>query len=371
MLTLSRDIESLLPAVTLHRRALHRIPELSNKEFLTQRYIAKELDKLKLKYKKLGTGIVCDILGRSRKRLVALRADMDALAIREENETEYKSVHEGVMHACGHDGHMAMLLAAAGYFKENKPEFDLRLIFQPAEEGASGAEKLIEQGVLGRVDEIYALHLSPSLPSGEIALSAGPIMAGAVECDIEFRGVSAHCAEKEKGADAVYAASLFITRAQKLMEAYKDANLFHVGAAAGGSVRNAVAADMKLLCTLRFFDVTAREEIMQKLAGLLIDIEKETAVDYLVTVRAVYPPLVNDTDAVGYVKRCVPGIMPAVPSFTAEDFAEYLLRVKGCFAWLGTYSGNGEPKKLHNGGFDFDERALLYGLQYYKEILRV
>ena len=365
---ISPDIEKLLSVLTLYRRDLHRIAELSEKEFKTQKYICGVLDGLKIKHKSYDTGVVCDISGNNHKRLIALRADMDALGIKEEGGAAYKSETEGVMHACGHDGHMAMLLAAAGYFKKNKPDYDLRLIFQPAEEGAGGAAKLIEAGALKGVDEIYALHLKPSLPIGQIAVSAGTIMAGVAEFDIDFKGAAAHCAEKEKGADAVMAGALFITGAAELMKPYQHNNLFHIGAVKGGSVRNAVADSMKLMCTLRFFDPVAREEIMQKLSGLLCDIRKKTGADSHITVTALYPPLKNGRDAVDYVKRCVPDTLDAAPEYTAEDFSEYLLQVKGCFAWLGTCDG-GEVKKLHSGDFDFDERALLYGMQYYKQIL--
>ncbi len=367
-MVVSSDIEALLPQLILHRRGLHRIAELSEKEFRTQSYIAAALDSLKIKYKKHGTGIVCDIRGKSHKRLIALRADMDALGISEENEAAYRSVTDGVMHACGHDGHMAMLLCAAKYFTLNAPDFDLRLIFQPAEEGAGGAEKLIAAGVLHGVHEIYALHLKPSLPVGTIAVSPGAVMAGVVEFDISFAGVSAHCAEKQNGVDALMAGALFVTGARDVLSPYRHNSLFHVGAAQGGTVRNAVAADMRLLCTLRFFDPVMREEIMQKLSLLLEDIRRETGAESRVTVSAVYPPLRNDGDAVNYVRHCVPGLIDAAPEYTAEDFSEYLLKVKGCFAWLGTYGG-GEMKKLHNGRFDFDENALLYGMQYYKQIL--
>ena len=369
-MVLSKDIESFLPLVTLHRRALHRIPEIAHCEFLTQEYITGELDKLKLKYKRHGTGVVCDLAGANKKIRVGLRADMDGLAVRELNGVEYKSAREGFMHACGHDGHMAMLLAAAAYFKENKPDFNLRLIFQPAEEGGGGAEKLIENGVLKGVDSIFALHLDPALETGKIAVSAGVIMAGEAAFDIEFAGVSAHCAQREKGADAVLAVALFITRAREMMKRYDNNNLFHVGRASGGGMRNVIAPDMKLLCTLRFFDGAAREEIMQKLTGLLTAIKDETGADHRLTVGIAYPPLRNDARAVEYVRSRVGETAEAVPAYASEDFAEYLLRVTGCFAWLGAYPGTGGQKKLHNGNFDFDEKALLYGLEYYKRILK-
>ena len=321
-MTLSADIVKLLPEVARHRRALHRIPELAWSEVLTQGYITGELNGLGLKCKKLGTGVVCDLPGRNKKLLVALRADMDGLAIQENGCAEYKSVHRGVMHACGHDGHMAMLLTLAGYFKENKPRHNLRLIFQPAEEGAAGAERLIEKGVLKGVDRIFALHLSPALKIGEIALSAGAVMAGMVEFDIELTGAAAHCAEREKGADAVLAGALFITRMRELMRPYSGNNLFHVGKAVGGGARNVVAPDMKLCCTFRFFDGVKREEIMLKLAALLNKIKDETGVDNRLTVTAVYPVLYNNTDAVEYVKPLVDGIVEAAPSF------EHLLQPK-------------------------------------------
>ena len=185
------------------RRSLHKIPELFHQEFLTQKFIVTELDKLKIKYKKIKTAVIAEIEGIDSKTLLAFRADMDALPITEQNDTDYKSEHIGKMHACGHDGHMAVLLGVAKYFSETKPSVNLRLIFQPAEECEGGAEMLIENGVLKGVNAIFGLHLSPEYPVGVIATDAGAIFAGACDFHIIFEGTSGHCADYQKHIDAI------------------------------------------------------------------------------------------------------------------------------------------------------------------------
>ncbi|MDR1093074.1 MAG: amidohydrolase [Clostridiales bacterium] len=384
-----------------HRRALHRLAEPSEKEFKTQRYILGTLRSLGFKPQKINTGAVLDIPAASRNGggdgdnnpaasrnggsdidtnpdiaaapanreqngLIALRADIDALCIHEQNNVEYKSLTPGVMHACGHDGHTAVLLCVAELFRNRPPARAVRLIFQPAEEGAGGAAKLIERGVLKGVGEIYGLHVDPSLPAGTYSGAAGPVMAGMVEFDVEFKGLGVHCAERGTGKDALMAAALYITGAEELVKRYPR-NLLHTGKAEGGTVRNAVAERAAAHSTLRYFENETRDRLFAEVKGLLDGIAAKTGVTYEIRRSGAYPPVVNDAAAVETVKARVP-LAVLEPRFGAEDFAEYLQRVPGCFVNFGVNTG-GLVKKLHATDFDFDEAALLWGLEFFDRIV--
>jgi len=382
---ISAKVSEFRDRLKLHRRALHRLAEPSGREFRTQKYIFDALCAAGLEPLTVNTGVIVDIRGvksthnaqrtthntsqfsilNSQLGVLALRADIDALCINEQNDVEYKSLTPGVMHACGHDGHAAMLLCAAEMFTKYEPSRNVRLIFQPAEEGYGGAAAMIEKGVLDGVREIYALHLDPALNEGVFATAGGPLMAGADEFNVEFSGVSAHCAEKEKGRDALYAAALYITGVEELAKKYPK-NLLHTGRAEGGTVRNAVAGRAIAYSTLRFFDNAERTSFMADLETLLNGIAKKTGAMYKISDRSVYPPLINHAQCADYVRSRIPAV-PAKPRFTAEDFSEYLLRVPGCFTWMGVHTG-GTAKRLHAADFDFDESALLYGLEFYQRI---
>jgi len=184
------------------RRELHQIPELSCAEFQTQRYICAFLEARKILYRKIRTGVVAEIPGKNTSVTVGFRADTDALPIEEKTDVPYRSVN-GNMHACGHDGHTAILLTFCDILSKKPPPVSVRAIFQFGEEGALGAESMIEEGALSGVSEIYALHLDPALALGEFAVAEGAMMAGAVEFRVQFFGKESHCAEPEKGIDAL------------------------------------------------------------------------------------------------------------------------------------------------------------------------
>ena len=349
------------------RRSLHKIPELFHQEFLTQKFIVTELDKLKIKYKKIKTAVIAEIEGIDSKTLLAFRADMDALPITEQNDTDYISEHIGKMHACGHDGHMAVLLGVAKYFSETKPSVNLRLIFQPAEECEGGAEMLIENGVLKGVNAIFGLHLSPEYPVGVIATDAGAIFAGACDFHIIFEGTSGHCADYQKHIDAIRAGNEFYNKIYKLYnEKYQAKSVFHIGKIAAGFASNIVADKAQYDCTFRFFDEQIQEDFMMRLEDVLIDVEKLTGATHRLIVENYYPPLINQPHIIEMLKKKF-DITTAKSKYTAEDFAYYLKKTNGAFAWLGIADKN-HNAPLHNSCFDFDEKALLTGLNYYIKI---
>lgn len=362
----NRNMESL-QYLTRVRRALHRIPELSENEFKTADYIAAELKALGHKYRRVKTGIICDVAGVNKTKTIALRADMDALPITEKTVCDFKS-ENGCMHACGHDGHISMLLEVARLTSLNRPANSLRLIFQPAEEGSGGAEKMIDCGALNRVDEIYAFHLCPELEIGVAATNSGALFAGAVEFDVEFTGKSCHCADKSDGNDAIGAAVNFCASANGFNKNCKGNTLFHVGAFNGGKARNIVSDNVLICCTLRFFDENQREEVLMNIADCLTKGDSMFGTSHRLIVHEVYPPLINSTEAVFKIKKLFPALKECEPRYTAEDFAFYLNRIKGCMIWLGIRDEK-FSSPLHSNTFGFDESALLTGVEIYKKII--
>lgn len=351
------------------RRSLHKIPELFHQEYLTQQFITNQLDEFKIKYKKIKTAVVADIDGVDSRTRLAFRSDMDALPILEQNDIDYKSLHEGKMHACGHDGHMAMLLGLAKYFSSEKPPVNLRLIFQPAEESEGGAEMLIENGVLKDVDAIFGLHLSPDYPVGTIATDAGAIFAGACDFHIIFEGKSGHCADYQKYIDAIKAGNEFYNRIYSLYhQKYRSKTVFHIGKITAGSASNVVADRAQYDCTFRFFDEQIHEDFMMRLEDILIEVENLTGATHRVIVENYYPPLVNPPHIIEMLKNKF-DITQAEVKYTAEDFAYYLKKVNGAFAWLGIRDEQ-HTSPLHSSKFDFDEKALLTGLNYYIRIAK-
>lgn len=352
------DNIAVLSLLTKFRQALHQIPEKSCMEFKTSEYIEKALKSFKLKLSKIGTGIVCDIPGENNF-ITGIRCDMDALAITEKTDVEFASKN-GFMHACGHDGHMAMVLVMAKILSEKKPKNSVRLIFQFGEESEGGAEVMVNEGAAKNLDEIFAFHLCPELEKGKIATSIGAIFAGAVEFDIEFQGLGAHCANREKGIDVFNAVNDFLNNQSSFNQRYKNNSLFHIGKITGGVARNVVADYAKLECSLRYFDENAREDIMMNIAKLLTSGDGKFGTSHKVLVREVYPPLINSAKAVARVKG-VSECDECEPRYTAEDFAFFASVCPACMVWLGIKDEK-YASGLHSDTFGFDEKALLLGV---------
>ena len=364
---LSTQVNCLFDLVKSTRRDLHKIPEESEKEFLTSEYIARFLSSRGYKFRKIGTGIVADVAGKDQSRRIALRADIDALPLNEKTDVDYRSCN-GFMHACGHDGHTAVLLALSDLLKREKPSVNVRLIFQFGEEGYGGAAKMIEGGALDGVDEAYALHVDPSTEKGVLSTCDGAMFAGAVEFDFEIEGKAAHCADAGKGADAIKALSFVLSRADGVNAHRKNNSLFHIGRIVAGDARNIVAANAKANCTLRFFDEADRESIMMNFSRLLVEADNTFGTSHKVIVETVYDPLINHSAAVGKVKKLFPETRECMPRYTAEDFGAFLAKVPGCMVWLGvkdeTFSS-----PLHSDTFGMNEDALLYGVEYFRKLV--
>jgi len=361
---LSFQVLQRLELLTKLRRDLHKIPEISNQEYKTQQYICSFLEDLGVRYTKIKTGVVAEFKAEKKtEHTLALRADTDALAIVEKNDIAFKSQHTGVMHACGHDGHVAMLLTVCDILAKSPPKVNVKAIFQFGEEGAGGAQHMIEGDCLKDVNQIYALHLDPTLAEGAFATREGAMMAGALELAVHFSGRNAHCAQPDKGIDALKPLGVLLFT-HTIGEFSHPDTLFHIGTVHGGSTHNSIADSAFARATLRYFKESDRDVVLEKLGAILADADKNFGATCRVEETAHYPPLVNTNNAVAKVTKILPDILTASPSFTAEDFAFYTQKVDGALVWLGTMS-QAYNSPLHSNTFNFDEKVLLNGVEFF------
>ena len=352
--------------LTETRRKLHALAEISGHEYKTSEFIVSELKRFGYKPKMIETGVYCDA-GSGKGRL-AFRADIDALPITENTAVTKVgfAAHDGVMHACGHDGHTANLLNVARIVgaKSNVP---LRFIFQFGEEGIGGSEVMIERGVLDGVDEIYALHVCPELDEGEVGYCYGGMFAGCCEFDCAVKGVSSHCAVPEKGADAVRA-SVEIANAAYAAAAAQN-TLINLGKIEGGAARNIISDSCASEYTLRFYDMNKCEAVMMDIERAALACDDRLGTTHDIITRSVYPPLINHALAVDKVRALMgEQAVEVAPRNTAEDFSNYLLKVCGCMVWLGV-GAEGRRSPLHSNTFSFDERALLTGTDLFMNLI--
>jgi len=356
-----------LQYLTETRRKLHALAEISGEEHKTSAFIVDELKRFGYKPKTIGTGVYCDC-GRKGGR-IALRADIDALPISE--NTDFTGMTDcagnGVMHACGHDGHTANLLNVARILGA-KSDTPVRFIFQFGEEGVGGSQVMIDNGVLDGVDEIYALHLCPELPQGKIGYCYGGMFAGCCEFDIEVVGKAGHCANPERGADAIRASVDIASAAYSA--AANSGLIINLGKLGGGAARNIIADKCVSEYTLRFYDMSKCEAVMLEIERAALSADDRYGTDHRIVSTAMYVPLVNDALSVDKVRsimgdRCV----ETEPRNTAEDFSHYLKDVSGCMVWLGTETDKWN-NPLHSEKFAFDESALLVGTELFLNLIQ-
>lgn len=361
------------------RRDIHKHPEIGFQEKRTAKVVAEYLRELGLEVQTevAQTGVVGLLHGKGEGRTILLRADMDALPLQEKNDVEYKSVYDGVMHACGHDGHVAMLLGAAKILSAHTDDFDgcIKFMFQPGEEGYAGARDMIEEGVLEnpKVDAAFALHLSPSIPIGHIAVKPGPMMASVDNFTIKIIGKSGHAAMPQFGTDAILVAAEIITSLPALIT--KEISpmspiIMHVGTIHGGDAANIIAEEVVMEGTVRNLDRAAHELIPEKMERILKGITAGYNADFELDYIKEYPPLVNDDAMTDFVKGVVETqvgpekTFEMPPMMGGEDMAFVLNKVQGSFFWVG--SGNeakGITASNHNSSFDIDEDALTIGCE--------
>lgn len=365
----------MLDRLTTHRRALHRIPELGDQLPETRTYILSQLKSLRCRIIEPGKGAILAFFDVGKPSAVAFRSDMDALPIEEKTGLSFCSSHPGKMHACGHDGHMAMLLTFAQWIDENLDTLphNVLLVFQPAEETTGGAQDICRTGIFGKlcVRHIFGIHLWPELPAGAIGTRSGPMMARTNEVTVEIRGKSAHIAKWQQGIDALEAGALFLRQAYQMAESELPAEQFRVfrfGLMQSGTVRNAVSAHTLLEGTLRTFQDETYQHITRRAAEIGRQLEEETGCQIFVHFSNGYPPVCNDPDL--YTKAAAllgpDGFSPlAQPVLIAEDFSFYQQTLPGLFFFLGT--GGDQP--LHSDRFQFDEAVLEQGVCLYQKLL--
>lgn len=358
-----------------HRRRLHRIPELDNQLPETIQYVRSVLDPLGCKVFSPVTGSVCAWFDAGRGDTVAFRADMDALPVPEETGLPYASEHPGYMHACGHDGHMAMMLSLAEWTSEHVKELphNVLFLFQPAEETTGGARKLCESGVLERyrVRRIFGVHLWPGLPAGTVWSRPGPLMARSNEVTVTVEGLSVHLSRAAEGRDALTAGISYLERAYDMMDALPSdqPRILRFGKMVSGTVRNAVSGQTVLEGSLR----TYREDIFRFCRQQLRDIGKavaeETGCTVDVHLSEGYPAVWNHEELYQKVCRQLGDSAPALldhPALAAEDFSFYQQYVPGVFFFLGV----GDTAELHAPTFSFDDEAILpAGVEFLQKLL--
>ncbi|WP_427171152.1 amidohydrolase [Fusobacterium nucleatum] len=361
------------------RRYFHMNPEPSFNEYNTSKVIQDELKKLEIPFEIFAkTGIIATIKGANPGKTVLLRADMDALEVCEKNNVSYKSQKEGLMHACGHDGHIAMLLGAAHVLNEIKNELsgEIKLFFQPAEETAQGAKAVIEESkITESIDAAFAIHLWQGVPVGKISLESGARMAAADLFSIKVKGKSGHGSMPHETIDAVVVASAIVMNLQHLVSRNTnplDTLVVTVGKLTAGTRNNIIAGDAFLEGTIRSFS----DEVWKKVPEQIERVVKNTAAAYgaeveINLVRAT-PPLVNNQDISDILKTSAEKLYgkEVITKYEktpgGEDFAYFTQVVPGALAFVGIRNDEkGINSPHHNETFDMDEEALEMGANLY------
>ena len=370
--------EMLYQEVSTIRRDLHRIPEIAFDLPKTSEYVRRKL--VSYGYEPVstaGTGWIAVLEGKA-KQAVAFRADMDALEVMEMTGVPYASLNPGRMHACGHDGHMAMLLGFAKYLKSiETPGKTIVLIFQPAEEGPGGARVIMEEGILDalQVEKIYGFHLYPNLPEGIIGLCSGPFMARNGEFDIEVTGKSAHAGQPQLGSDAIISAAQIILSVQNILGRNLDPlepAVINIGTLHSGEARNIVSGKAFLTGTIRAYDKDVYEKIKERLRETMRGIEIMSDVSIDLEIRDFYPEVRNDSEMVVEIQNLlnIEEYEILKPLMLAEDFSFYQEKIRGVFMFLGTRNEDlGFIHSLHHERFDFNEEVLVKGIEMYRRII--
>ena len=360
------------------RRYFHENPELSWKEVNTSKRIQKELDEMGIPYEIVkDIGVIGHIKGKGEGKRLGIRADIDALPVKEETGLSFASKNEGVMHACGHDAHISILLGAAKILNDLKDEFngEILIIFQPAEEYIqdSGAKYLSQVSEIKSLDRIIGLHIWGDIESGSASLKEGPIMASADTFDIYIKGISGHGASPNKAIDPIIAGSMVVNALQTIVSRENDPlepQVISVTAFNSGNSKNVIPENAHLEGTTRSFNNDLRSkyksEMQRVLEGVAITTRTKIELDY----HEGTPATVNEKEStemgIEVAKEVFKdGFIEDYPQLMGgEDFAKYLLNIPGCFLLLG---GAGKKGKIaqHNEKFDIDEDALLLGIEYF------
>ena len=374
---------SLYEEIVRLRRDLHQHPELSWQETRTAGKICEYLDELRIPFRAdvAGTGVIATVGSELEGPCIALRADMDALPVKEDTGLPFASCNEGVMHACGHDGHTAMLLGAASLLKEAALSGPVRLIFQPAEETGAGAEKMIEAGALEGVDAIFGGHVDRHYPTGSIAITNGTVNASADEFWIRICGKGGHAARPHEAIDSVVVGSLLVMSIQTIVS--REVNPAHpsvvtVGRFDAGTAHNVIASEAELQGTIRCQDSDVREHLHHSIRRIATAVGQLHDAQIDVTIRKGTPVVSNNPSFADLARVAATAVIGPenvlameVANMGGEDFGFYLQHVPGCYVRLGAQKPGKEGYPAHSSRFDFDEQVLGVGAAYFAELAKV
>ena len=368
------------------RRDLHKIPEIGLKEYKTSSYIKDKLKGWDVEFKGgyADTGLIAWIKGSKgdSKKSIGLRADFDALPMSEKNNFDHKSSNEGMMHACGHDGHTSMLLGAVKYLKENN-DFNgtVYFIFQPGEEGFGGGEIMINEGLLNdfNIDEVYALHNWPELPLGHFGVSTGPMMAAVDEFDIIVKGKGGHAAIPDLGVDPVIIAAQIINAVQTIISRVTspiDKALISITKVHAGSAYNVIDDEVFLGGTVRTFKEKTRLLIQNKLLDTAKGIAQANGGDVEFIYKPGYPPTINSKDESIFASKVAINLVgdknvvtDVEPSMGGEDFSYFLNKKPGSYLYIGQKDEN-HKAHLHTTKYDFNDNLLPIGVNFWVDLVK-
>ncbi len=384
------DLRSLHPQVITWRRQIHQYPELGFEETLTAQFIAEKLESWGIDYQAniAKTGIVATIQGdRQRDRpgkVLAIRADMDALPIQEQNDLDYRSQHPGKMHACGHDGHVAIALGTACYLASHRHTFNgtVKIIFQPAEEGPGGAKPMIEAGVLQnpQVDAIIGLHLWQQLPLGTVGVRSGPLMAAVETFRCTVLGRGGHGAIPQQTVDSIVVATQIVNALQTIVARNIDpidSAVVTVGEFHAGTACNVIADTARLSGTIRYFNPKYADYFHPRLEQLIAGVCGMHGATYDLSYEKFYPPVINDETIADLVRQIAQTVVtetslpnnlvtPHCQTMGGEDMSYFLQEVPGCYFFLGSANADrGLTFAHHHPQFNIDETALALGMEIF------
>ena len=366
------------------RHALHRIPEAGNHEVETAAFVARELRAMGIEVTEGvgGTGVVGTLSAGSGTRAIGLRADMDAIPISETRVCDYSSTHDGMMHACGHDGHMAMLLGAAKILSDAK-DFNgtVRFVFQPDEETGHGAMNMLSDGLLDRfpMDEIYGAHNMPFAPEGTIAMKTGGIMASEDNFTITIKGEGGHAAQPHKTKDAMVIAGEIILAIQTIVSRNIDpacSSVISLTEITSDGAHNVIPGTVTIKGDTRSLDPASQKTVEERMRKLCEGICRMNGAECDFEFTYEFIPTVNDAASMGYAAEAAAKVVgrenvdtAVTAPLTSEDFGRFLREIPGCFVFLGSAKTDDEPP-LHSAKYDFNDNILETGAGFFAQIVR-
>lgn len=372
MVSINDDVATY---ITRMRRYFHENPELSFQENNTMDVVRRELDAMGYRTRMVERGGIIADAGDGKGKRIAVRADMDALPVEEENDIPYRSKNRGVMHACGHDAHTAMLLGLAKIFSKEKPSgFNVRFLFQQAEESPpGGAKQLIASGALDGIDYVIGQHVDSNFDAGTVGIISGPAMANADEFRVRIDGKGGHGSEPERAVDSIVVASSFVNSLQTIVS--RNISPFSpavvtVGTFMSGYRYNIIAAHAELTGTVRTYTSEDRDKIKKRIEEILKGTCAYSGATYRYEYIQGYPVLINDPNVTKIMEDAArevvgsEGINHPNPKMGGEDFAYYTQRVAGSFLFLGVRNASiGIESPQHSPTYNIDESALPIGTE--------